>query len=393
MRSLNFLWILPLVFFLTQTALAADLKPVFIGFDGEYGLKNSTSAQAIEKGLTIAIDEINANGGVLGGRRLELLTRDNRSVPARGVQNIKAFAQQKDLVAVVGGRFSPVILRQIDTIHENKIVLIDAWGSADGITQHKYNPSYSFRVSLRDSFAMPTMLRHAQSKNAKRVGILVPNTGWGRSNVLASERYISETGADIETNVIWYNWGDQDFSASYKAFKNWGAEALVMVANDLEGSRVVLHVASLPKDQRLPIISHWGVTGGQFVKACNGGLEKIDFSVVQTFSLFKAEPDMRDHVMGLLKAKYGIEKIEDVESPVGFGHAYDIAHILARAINLAGTTDRTQVRDALERVPHYKGLVRTYEKPFGPGDYDALELSDVFMAKFDKNGVIRPLNE
>ena len=102
---------------------------------------------------------------------------------------------------------------------------------------------------------------------------------------------------------------------------------------------------------------------------------------------------MRDHVMGLLKAKYGIEKIEDVESPVGFGHAYDIVHILARAINLAGTTDRTQVRDALERVPHYKGLVRTYEKPFGPGDYDALELADVFMAKFDENGVIRPLDE
>jgi len=222
MRPFNLLWIFPLVFFLTQPATAADQKPVFIGFDGEYGLKNSTSAQAIEKGLTIAIDEINAAGGVLGGRRLELLTRDNRSVPARGVQNIKAFAQQKDLVAVVGGRFSPVIISEIDTIHEKKIVLIDAWGSADGITQHKYKPSYSFRVSLRDRFAMPTMLRHAQSKKAKRVGILVPNSGWGRSNVLASERFISETGADIETNVIWYNWGDQDFSDAYKAFQDWG---------------------------------------------------------------------------------------------------------------------------------------------------------------------------
>lgn len=393
MRKLNLLWILPLVFFLTHTALAADPKPVFIGFDGEYGLKNSTSAQAIEKGLMIAIDEINASGGVLGGRSLQLLTRDNRSVPARGVQNITIFAQQKDLVAVVGGRFSPVILSEIDTIHEQKVILMDAWGSADGITDHKYNPSYTFRVSLRDRFAMPTMLRHAQSKKARRIGILVPNTGWGRSNVLASERYISETGAAIETNVIWYNWGDQDFATPYKAFQNWGAEALVMVANDLEGSGVVRYVASLAKDQRLPIISHWGVTGGQFVKASKGGLDKIDFSVVQTFSLFKADPTMRDHVMGLLTAKYGIKNIEDVESPVGFGHAYDIVHILARAIDLAGTTDRDAVRDALERVSDYKGLVRTYDMPFGPGDHDALELSDVFMAKFDENGVIRPLNE
>lgn len=387
------IFVLGSIFLFTTTAINASSEPapVLIGFDGEYGLKNSTSAQTIEKGLIIAIEEINQRGGVLGGRPLKLLTRDNRSVPARGIENIKQFAQEKDLVAVIGGRFSPVLLSEIPIIHEKKIILMDAWGSADGITSHSYEPSYSFRVSLRDRYAMPTMLRHAQSLNAKRIGILVPNTGWGRSNAQAAERFINETGAKIFTNVIWYNWGDLDYSAPYKAFQDWGAEAMVMVANDIEGSRVVRHVASLPPQERLPIISHWGVTGGRFVEACEGALEKVDFSVVQTFSLFNADPGRLKKVMALAKQQFGIERIEDVPAPVGFGHAYDIVHILAMAIDKARTTERTAVRDALEEITSYQGLVRNYTKPFGPKDHDALELEDVFMARYDEQGIIRPL--
>jgi branched-chain amino acid transport system substrate-binding protein len=370
---------------------AAEPAPVLIGFDGEYGVKNSTSAQAIEKGLSIAIEEINQRGGVLGGRPLKLLTRDNRSVPARGIENIKLFAQEKDLVAVIGGRFSPVILSEIPIIHDQKIIMIDAWGSADGITSHNFEPSYTFRVSLRDRYAMPTMLRHAQSKKAKRIGILVPNTGWGRSNVHAAERYINETGAKIDTKVIWYNWGDRDFSETYKIFKSWNAEAVVMVANDLEGSRFVRYVASLQAMERLPIISHWGVTGGRFVDACEGALGKVDFSVVQTFSLFKSNPERVQNIMNMAKEMFGLTRIEDVPAPAGFGHAYDIVHILAVAINTAGTTDRAAVRDALEKNMSYQGLVRNYQNPFGPNDHEALELADVFMARYDEQGVIRPL--
>jgi len=390
--KLSFLWIIPLLVLLAQTSVRAEIKPVYIGFDGEFGLKNSTSAQAIEKGLTIGIAEVNARGGVLGGRPLKLLTRDNRSVPARGVENIKLFAQQEDLVAVVGGRFSPVILSEIDILHDLKIIMMDAWGSADGITEHAHSPSYAFRVSLRDRLAMPAMLRHAQKNKAKRIALLVPNTGWGRSNVNAAERYLGEIGSDMATKVIWYNWGDKDFSGFYRIIQEWGADTLVMVANDIEGSLVVRYVASLPEDQRLPIISHWGITGGQFVEACQGDLSKVDFSVVQTFSFFQAEPTISATFMDWAKRLYGLERIEDIDSPVGVGHAYDIVQILARAIDLAGSTNRPAVRDALENVTAVKGLVRTYDKPFGANDYDALEQDDVFMARYDEYGVIRPLD-
>ena len=64
---------------------ARAAAPVLIGLDAEFGHLTSTSDDAIRMGILTAIDEINAAGGVLGGRPLELVTRDNRSIPAREI--------------------------------------------------------------------------------------------------------------------------------------------------------------------------------------------------------------------------------------------------------------------------------------------------------------------
>ncbi len=75
----------------------AEKTPLLIGLDAEFGLQNSTSAQSIELGARAAIHEINSAGGLLGGRRLQLVTRDNRSIPARGVENLKSLAAMPNL--------------------------------------------------------------------------------------------------------------------------------------------------------------------------------------------------------------------------------------------------------------------------------------------------------
>ena len=88
---------------------AADKPPVFVGLDAEFGHKTSTSAQAVQQGMQIAMDEINQAGGVLDGRKLELVVSDNRAIPAIGVDNLKRMAAIPDLVGVFGAKFSPVI--------------------------------------------------------------------------------------------------------------------------------------------------------------------------------------------------------------------------------------------------------------------------------------------
>ena len=81
----------------------------------------------------------------------------------------------------------------------------------------------------------------------------------------------------------------------------------------------------------------------------------------------------------------------DITSPVGTAHAYDLVHILKRAISKAGTINRSAVRDALETVGQHNGLVRSYDPVFTRNRHDALDVSDFRMARYGKNGAIVPL--
>jgi branched-chain amino acid transport system substrate-binding protein len=381
-----------LILLVCAATSADEPKPVYIGLDAEFGLADSTSAQAIERGILIAIDEINRTGGVLGGRPLVLLSKDNRSVTARGIQNLRDFAKIPDLVAMFVGRFSPVVLEYVGLAHELRMIILDPWAAADAITKNGMNPNYVFRLSLRDSLAMPTMLRYALEKGARRVGLLLPNSSWGRSNLAAAERYFTEAPLPHSVATAWYNWGDQSMLGHYEKLRNAGAEAIIFVAN-IEAAILCREVAALPADQRLPIISHWGVTGGKFVSFLREDLAKVDYSVVQTFSFFNADPAKVAQVLAVAERLFKLSRIEDIESPVGFGHAYDLTHILAQAIDLAGTTDRATVRSALEKVANYRGLVKFFKQPFSPSNHDALGPEDVFMATYRADGAIIPVTQ
>jgi branched-chain amino acid transport system substrate-binding protein len=380
-----------MIFLFSSALYAEEAKPVYLGLDGEFGVEQSTSAQAIERGILIALDEINRAGGVLGGRPLQLVSKDNRSVTARGVKNLKDFAQMSDLVAMFVGRFSPVVLEYVDLAHELEMIVLDPWAAADAITQNGKKPNYIFRLSLRDGLAMAAMLKHALGKSVERVGLLLPNTSWGRSNLASAERYFQGAPRPRPVGIEWYQWGDKTMLDKYQALRAAGAQAIAFVANDSEAVILCREIAALPPEQRLPIISHWGVTGGNFVNLVGQDLAKVDFSVVQTFSFYKADPDKVRQVLAVSDRLFGLSRIEQIESPVGVGHAYDLTHLVARAIELAGTADRRAVRDALERVTHYRGLVKTFEQPFTPDNHDALGAEDVFMAAYRLDGAIVPL--
>lgn len=365
--------------------------PVLVGLDAEFGLDNSISAQAIELGMRAAITEINAAGGVLGGRRLELVTRDHRSIPARGIRNIRELAAMPDLVAVFGGRFSPVLIEQLQTLAEARLPFMAVWSSADAIIDNGTDPNYMFRVSLRDSLAMPHMLGSAERRGYTRIGLLLTNTSWGRSNENAAMLYTGAGKARARiVGTAWYNWRDSTLLPGYQRLRDAGAQAIVLVANDDEAAILVREIAALPAAQRLPIISHWGVTGGEFVGQAGPALQQVDFSVIQTFSFFQADPKVLDGFMKTLASISPIRRIEDIRAPVGVAHAYDAMHLLARAIARAGSTERPAVRDALERLGSYRGLVRLYKPPFTKDRHEALGPEQLLMARFRADGALIP---
>ena len=359
------------------------IKPVLIGFDGELGYAGSTSAEAITSGIQIAIDEINLAGGVLGGRPLKLIKKANHSIPARSIHNIKQFSEVPDLVAVFCGRFSPTVLGALSTINTEKIPLLNPWAAANNIIDNNASPNYVFRLSLRDSWAMPTMIRYGEYKGASRFGLLLLNTGWGRGNLKAAEDYVASQPSLMITGKRWFNSNDKSFIDKYHSLRLAGAEAIILVAN--QAAVLIKAVASLPPSQQLPIISHWGVTGEALSEHAGSALHQIDFSVVQTYSFINASRPKVKFVSEAAQRIFQVSEPRHLPSPTGIAHAYDLTHILAMAINLAGSTERVAIRDALEQVQDYDGLIKFYKRPFSPKNHEALDLNHVFMAKYDKN--------
>lgn len=379
--------------FAGAAAAGAAGPPVVLGIDAEFGLANSTSAQAVERGVRIAIAEINEAGGVLGGRKLEIITKDHRSIAARGIRDIEEFAGAPDVVAVFGGRFSPVIIEQLPVLREAKLPFLAVWSSADAIVDNGSRPNYVFRLSLRDSLAMPFMLKSASKRGFQRTGLLLTNTAWGRSNLAAANKYAASNKMPAIVGTAWYNWQEPSLVDRYRNLVDAGAQAIVLVANDDEAAVLVREVAQLPQAQRVPIISHWGVTGGRFFEAAGPALKAVDFSVIQTFSFFNARPQALQRFMTAARKHGGIERIEDIQSPVGVAHAYDMTHILAKAIVLAASTDRAAVRDALEKVPRHDGLIQLYAPPFTRERHEALGSPHLLMARYRDDGVLVPVNK
>ena len=385
--------VLPWLLLAAAGIVAAALPPVYVGLDAELEYADSTSAQAIRMGMLIAIEEINQAGGVLGGRPLALITRDNKGLPARAMENLQELAKKTDLVAVFGGRFSPTILEALPLIHALKLPLLDPWGSADAITSNDYTPNYVFRLSLRDSWAMPVMLRHAGKNRRQRVGLLLVNTSWGRSNLKAAKAY-ADLHSDIEiVGTQWFNWADISFRDQYTALKKAGAQAIVFVGNHNEASRMVREMTALPKAERLPIVSHWGPSGGHFAEQVGPALHQIDFTLVQTYSFIGASRPKSGQVLAAARRQFDVKDARSMAAPAGVAHAYDLTHILARAVDLAGSTDRAAVRTALEQVRDYDGLIKHYPQPFTPARHEALSQQEVFMARYATDGSMVRVND
>lgn len=372
---------------------SATADHIVIGLDADMSSGAAQGGEAIRRGAEVAIREINARGGVLN-RRLQLEVRDHRGNPARGKDNILEFAAMDNLAAVIGGIHTPVALAELDLIHKHQIIYLGAWAAGTPVVQNGQRPNYVFRVSVRDAFAGEFLLRAATDRGFRAPGLLLERTGWGRSNVRAFVTAAQNRGIRIAL-IQWFNWGVKDLRPQTRLLKAANADVVLLVANPREGGLLVRTMASAPKDKRLPIISHWGITGADFPDLVGENLNRVNLSFLQTYSFLT--PTYPDRAANFLKQYYRLfppaSSPRHVTSPVGTAHAYDLVHLLAKAIKQAGTTKRAAVRDALEKLPPHAGLVRDYAPAFTPKRHDALTTADFSLARYAPDGAIVPVTE
>ena len=364
--------------------------PIAIGLDADMSSGAAQGGMAIKRGALIAIDELNRQGGVLG-RPLELRIKDHRGNPARGIDNIEDFAKDPDVIAVLGGVHTPVALRELDTIHRHGIPYLSPWAAGTPIIDNGFEPNFAFRLSVRDQHAGAFLVDEALKQGYVKPGLLLEQTPWGKSNYKAMKAALEARSMNAAATE-WFNWGVDDLTLQINALKRAGADAILLVANAPEGALLIGNLAALPEEARLPVISHWGITGGDFPAVAGAALEYVQLSFLQTFSFFNSPDQQRaDQVLRHYCRLFNVCDAADIPASVGLAHAYDLVHILARAIKLAGKTDRALVREALEKVRDYSGLTRYFDRPFTPVRHDALDASSFQLGYFDSKGTVRPL--
>jgi branched-chain amino acid transport system substrate-binding protein len=361
-----------------RAAFAAD--PIKVGLVAALSGPSAKSGEGITRGLTIAIDEINARGGVLGGRMLELVRRDGESNPAKGQIAARELLDKEGCVILFGGIDSPVSQAIVPLMNTAKVPFMGVWAAATNITRNGANPNYIFRVSAVDVLVDRALIKHAMTNfSSKTPGLILVNNGWGESNLGGLTAAAQAAGIKL-AGAEKFDDKDVDMTPQLQRLRDAGADTLILVGNAAPGAQVI---KSLQRSAwTVPIVSHWGISGGRFPELAGSWAGKVHF--VQTYSFFGNQNEAGKRVLAAAMAKYpDIKGPGDVTPPVGVANAYDAMQLTALALTKAGATDGEKLREGLLGIENYQGLIKTYAKPFTDDNHDALNENDYIMVRYN----------
>ncbi|MDQ1078073.1 ABC transporter substrate-binding protein [Pseudoroseomonas cervicalis] len=375
-----------------RRARAQAPMPVLVGIDAEFGVASSAAADAIRRGALCAIEEINEAGGLLGGRPVELELRDNRGSPARAARAFLELAALPDMTAVLGGQLAPTAQEMAGLANRLGLPLLLPWSAVEEIRDPAVPEDQVFRLSMRDRWAMQRLLARATQRGWRRLALLVLNNAWGRSSHAALLAAARQQPDAPEIEVLWHNLTDEGILDQYIGLRRGSVDAVVLVALERQLLALLRRMAALPETERLPLLSHWSIFGNAaYPRQIDAPLAVLDVEAVTTVLPGRLAAAQQERALRTARRLFGVERLSDIPALAGFVHSYDLVHILARAVALAGETRPAGLRAALEGVTDHAGLLRHYPRPFAPGRHEALGLEDVRLGRLRPGGVFEEL--
>ena len=282
---------------LVAAAPAWAQQTIKIGLVTALSGQSARAGEAITRGLQVAIDEINAKGGLLG-KKLELVRRDDESIPAKGVIAARELYFKEKVAVLIGGLDSPVALAIVPIANDNKLPFMDPWAAGTPITKNGAKDNFVFRVSAVDELVDKAMLQYAQKTyNAKKPGMILVNNPWGESNEKGLTAALAEKkmkSAGIEK----FEGNDVDVVPQLSRLKSAGTDVLFLVGNVGPSSQVVKSLDRM--GWMPPIVSHWGPAGGRFTELAGPSAKNVHF--VQTYSFFGNQSPVGQKVLKALMA-------------------------------------------------------------------------------------------
>lgn len=374
-----------LAFAAALAAPVAAQEPIKIGLVTALSGQSARAGEAITRGLTIAIDELNAKGGVLGGRKFVLVRRDDEATPAKGVVAARELIFKEKVAVLFGGLDTPVSLAIVPIVNAEKVPFMGPWAAGTPITKNGANPNYVFRVSAVDEIVDKAMLQYAEKTfNSNKCGFILVNNPWGESNEKGLMAAYSAKGIK-PVGVEKFEQNDVDVVPQLTRLKSAGAECLMLVGNVGPSAQVVKSLERM--GWTVPIVSHWGPAGGRFTELAGPRGKEVHF--VQTYSFFGKQTPVGEKVLKALTAKYpDIKGPADITPAVGYANAYDAMMLVAQAIEKAGKLDGPAIREGFYRIENYDGLIKKYAKPFTPANHDAVTENDYIWTQFIDNQIL-----
>jgi len=338
--SLRPLWFLAAAF--ASFVLRAQ-DPIKVGEYASLTGKEASFGQSSHEGITMAVEDVNAAGGVLG-RPLELLTEDDQTMPGQSATVAKKLIARDKVIALLGEVSSGRSLEAAPVAQAAHIPMIAPAATNPKVTQ---TGSYIFRVCFIDPFQGTVMAKFAL--NDLKAGKVAIISSVSNAYSVGLAKFFRETftaGGGTVAIEQKYSEGDKDFHAQLTAVKAAGVEAVFVPGYYTEAALIVRQAREL--GLTVPFIGGDGWVADQLLQIGGAAMNGCFYST--HFSPEDHAPAVQAFVRKF-KARW------DQATPDAFAAlGYDSVEVLADAIRRAGTTAGPQLRDALAATAGFSGV-------------------------------------
>jgi branched-chain amino acid transport system substrate-binding protein len=297
------------------------------------------------RGHALAIDEINAAGGIksLGGAKLVMIDGDTQGNPKVGIQEAEKLASQG--VSVIMGAYQSNVTFPTTQIAEKVgVPYIDPVAIADSITEGR-NFKYTFKIApkaswyARDQLKFIKWVGEKSGRPIKRIVLMYEDTLFGQSTSKGQEASAKEIGIEVVEKIA-YPAETPDMTPTISRIKQVAPDALVLVSYIADAVLITKTMKELGVD--IPIM---GTSAGHIDPAYIANLGAL---AEASFTVGEWNPDLK---------KAGAAKIAErfqakFSLPMN-GHAaetYMATMVLADALERAGSADRAKLREALAQT-------------------------------------------
>jgi branched-chain amino acid transport system substrate-binding protein len=322
------------------TAAAGGAEPIKIGEFASLTGSEAAFGQSSHKGTLLAIAEINSAGGVLG-RKVELVSEDNRSTAGESVTIVKKFISREKVVGVLGEVASGRSLEAAPVCQAAKVPMVSPSSTNPKVTEIG---DYIFRVCFIDPFQGKLLADFAKRSLKAQSAAILSDVSAPYSVGLADffrQRFTAEGGKVVVEQK--YASKDKDFRAQLTAIKAANPDVIFVPGYYTEAGLIVSQARQLGIN--LPVFGGDGWEAPQLIEIAGAALKNTYYS---THYSPEAKSDKIEAFVKAFQAKFGGET-PDAMAALG----YDSAMVLVDAIRRAGSTDGAKVRDALAATKDY----------------------------------------